>query len=109
MKRHITYKRKKINDNYYQDPNTQNRVEIETNWFTKFFETPYEVNGIFLAYVEYPDTTTPDEIEYFKNLEPAFEFTFITEEEANTMLSNLWQVSVKDFMFTDLRPKIELI
>ncbi len=104
MKRYITYTRKKINDNFYSDPNTNGRVEEETNWVTKFYETPYEVNWVFLAYVSYPSETEQSEVEYFKNLDPEFNFTFITEEEANTLLSELWDVSVSNFDFTDNRP-----
>ena len=29
--------------------------------------------------------------------------TFLTEEEANTFLANIWDVTVKDFEFTDNR------
>lgn len=103
MKRYITYTRKKINDNYYQDPNTNNRVKKETNWVTKFFETPYEFGWVFLAYVEYPNKTTIEEIEYFRNLDKDFNFTFIMEEEVNILLLKIWDISVKDFVFTDNR------
>jgi hypothetical protein len=104
MKRYITYTRKKENDSFYSDPNTNNRVETETNWVTKFYETPYEVDGVFLSYVEYPNETTIEEVEYFKNLDPAYNFTFITEEQANELLANLWDVSVSSFEFNDNRP-----
>lgn len=104
MRKYITYTRKKENDNFYSDPNTNNRVEEETNWVTKFFETAYDHNWVFLAYVEYPDATTPDEISYFQNLDPEFNFTFITEAEANTHLSSIWDITVKDFVFEDNRP-----
>lgn len=111
MKRYITYTRKKINDNYYQDPNTNNKVEIETNWHTTFYETPYEYNWVFLAYVEYGDEFTNEQIEYFRNLDTDFNFTFITEEEANIFLQNFWKdeewnyyVSVANFEFTNNTP-----
>jgi len=106
MKRYITYKRKRINDNLFQDPNTNNRVEIETGWMTKFFETSYQhADWRFLAHVEYPDEATVEQVEYFRLLDPAFEFTFITEQEANTLLQQTynWDVTVTDFVFTDNR------
>lgn len=104
MQRYITYTRKKESDNFYSDPNTNNRVAIETAGYTTFYETCYEYNGTFLAYVEYGDSFTDEQVAYFQNLDPAYNFTFLTEEEANTFLSNLWDVSVKDFIFTDNRP-----
>lgn len=103
MKRYITYKRKKENENFYSDPNTNwkfDRLTVDS----KFYETPYEVDWVFLAYVEYPDETTVEEIEYFRNLDPAYNFTFITEEQANELLANLWDVSVSNFQFNDNRP-----
>ena len=106
MKKYLTYKRKKISDNYYQDPNTNNRVELETNWVTKFTETAYEhADWRFLAYVEYPDETTNEQVEYFRLLDPAFEFTFITEAQATDILNETygWEVVVTSFVFTDNR------
>ena len=108
MLRYITYKRKKVNDNYYQDPNSENRVEIETNWKTIFNETPYQLEDWrFIATVEYRDSETQENIDYFLDLDPAFEFTFITEWEVNELLKELsdetWTVTVKDFIFEDTR------
>ena len=105
MQRYITWTRKKVNDNLYADPNTNDRVNIETNWQTTFYETPYQINDWrFISYVDYPDTTTEEEITYYLWLEPEFNFTLITEEEANTLLSELWDVSVSNFEFKDNRP-----
>jgi len=106
MKQYITWKRKKINDFRYEDPNTNDRVNVETGWITTFFETPYQItDGRFISYVEYPDITSVEEVEYFRNLDPDFSFTFIDELEANTLLSELWDVTVSDFVFTDNRPQ----
>lgn len=59
-----------------------------------------------LLRVEYPDETLEEEVEYFRTLDLDFEFTFITEEEANTLLNEAynWDVIVNDFIFTDNRP-----
>ena len=106
MKRYVTWKEKKINDNLYIHPNTNGRVEEETWWKTIFIETDYKhSDGRFMSVVEYPNTTTPEEVEAFRLLDPAFEFTFITEAEANTFLASLWEVSVSNFEFTDNRPR----
>ena len=106
MLRYITYTRKKVNDNYYMDPNSQNTFENQTTNST-FYETPYEINWTFIAYVEYPDDTTQDRIDELLQAYTSFNFSFITEEEANELLSELWDVSVKDFVFTDNIPIID--
>lgn len=103
IKRYITFFRKKENENFYSDPNTNwkfDRLTVDS----KFYETPYEVNWTFLAYVEYPDNTLLSTIDNFIVENSEYNFTFLTEEEANEFLSNLWDVSVKDFIFTDNRP-----
>lgn len=105
MRKYITYTRKKINDNYYQDPNTNNIVEEATGWITKFTETAYDYNGVFIAYVEFPTDTSDEQIEYFRTLDSDFNFTFVTEEEANIHLANIWDITVEDFVFTDNRPE----
>jgi len=105
MKRLITYKRKKINDFLYEDPNTNHRVTMETSWQTIFTETPYNLaDWRFICIVEYWDDETEENINYFMNLDTAFEFTFIEEDEANVLLSELWDIVVNDFVFTDNRP-----
>ena len=101
--KYITYSRVKANDNFYLDPNTNNSFENATN-NSKFNETPYEVDGVFLATVEYPDTTTQEEIDGLLLAYKDFGFAFISEEEANEHLSKIWDVSVEDFIFTDNRP-----
>jgi len=103
MIKYITYTRKKISDNYYQDPNTNNIVEEATSWITKFTETAFDFNWVFLAYVEFPNDTTDEQIEYFRTLDTDFNFTFITEEEANIHLSKIWDISVDNFNFDDKR------
>lgn len=109
MHKYITYTRKKISDNRYLDPNTNDIVEKATSWIAKFTETAYEFNWVFLATVEFSTETPIEQIEYFRSLDPEFNFTFITEEEANIELAKLWDVKVKDFVFTDSRPVLDLI
>jgi len=105
MKQYITWNRKKVNDFLYEDPNTNNRVSKETNWQTTFNETGFQIaDGRFISWVEYPDTTTQEEITYYLSLEPEFNFNLIDETEANALLSELWEVSVNNFIFTDNRP-----
>jgi len=43
-----------------------------------------------LSYVEYPDETTAEQVEYFRLLDPAFEFTFITESQAIDLLNETY-------------------
>ena len=102
MKRYITYNRVQTDKNNFIDPNTNNSFENATEGST-FYETCYNLDGVFLAYVEYPDNTTQWQIDWLLEEYSAFNFTFITEEEANTHLSKIWDISVKDFIFTDKR------
>ena len=116
MKTYVTYKRKKVSENFYADPNTNNAVFEQTGWQITFHETPYEVNGVFVASIEYDGrSVNPTELEYFRTLDPAFEFTILEETEVNTILENFWfdeswvqYVSVDNFEFTDNRPTIDL-
>jgi hypothetical protein len=105
MKKYITWKRKKVNENCYKDPNTDNRTNEETTWQATFTETTYKINdGRFISFVEYSDDCLEDDVETFRNLDPDFEFTFIDENTANTLLSELGDVTVSNFEFTDNRP-----
>jgi hypothetical protein len=105
IQRYVTWKRKMVDTCCYKDPNTDDRVFSETNWGTTFIETPYQIaDWRFISLVEYPDTCTQQEIDYFKTLDPAFEFTFIDETTANTLLSELWDVTVTNWVFSDNRP-----
>lgn len=116
MKQYITYKRKKINEFLYEDPNTNNRVYKETWGKTIFTETPYKIpDGRFISIVEYADTETAENIEYFRTLDLAFEFTFIDELTANTLLKELWTdetwiqyVKVNNFIFEDNKPTLNI-
>jgi len=54
--------------------------------------------------VEYPDETTQARIDELITAYAPFEFTFIEEAEANTLLSELGDVTVSNFIFTDNRP-----
>ena len=104
MRRYITYKRVKASDNFYLDPNTNWQFEQATE-NSKFYETPYQYNWTFLAYVEYPDATTQERIDTLMQSYTSFNFTFITEAGANVFLSQIWDITVANFVFTDNRPK----
>jgi len=112
MKKYTTYKRKKINDNFYADPNTNNGVEVQTGGKIIFHETPYELNGVFLSWIEFDGRSiNPMELEYFRTLDPDFDFTIIDEATANIFLQGLWfdenglqYVSVNNFEFLDNIP-----
>lgn len=108
MKQYITWEAKKKNDNCFEHPNTNNIVEIETNWQTIFTETPYKIaDGRYISFVEYPnDTDEPTKLKYL-NLEPEFKFKFIDETEANLLLSELGDVTVSNFIFEDNRPNLD--
>ena len=111
MKKYITWNRKKVNDNYYQDPNTNDRASLESGWVVTFTETPYQLNWTFISVVEYPDNTPQEQLDYFMSIDPDFNFTILTEEEANALLQTAynWEVSVNNFVFTDNRPNNFLI
>ena len=100
MKKYITYTRVRASDNFYLDPNTNNQFEQATENST-FYETPYQYNWTFLAYVEYPDDTTQARIDELLQAYSSFNFTFITEEEASTFLAQIWDITVSNFVFTD--------
>jgi hypothetical protein len=53
MKNYVTYKRKKLSDNFYADPNTNNGVYNESGGLISLTETPYEIDGVFISYIEY--------------------------------------------------------
>ena len=104
MQRYITWKRVQTSPTQFIDPNTNNTFNEVTNWAT-FTETPYQIaDWRFISVIEYPDNTTQERINSLMAEYSAFEFTFITEEEANTLLSELWDVKVSNFNFTDNRP-----
>ena len=104
MKQYITYTRVRANDNLYLDPNTNDSFENATK-DSKFNETPYGKDWVFLASVEYPDTTTQEEIDGLILAYKEFEFTFISEEQANLLLKWIDElISVSNFKFTDNRP-----
>jgi len=108
MQRYITYKRVKENEFKYNDPNTDWKFEEATN-DSVFNESPYLlVDGRFVCDVIYPDNTTQEQIDWLIIANSSFEFTFITEEEANSLLSELWDVTVNNFIFTDNR-EIEVV
>ncbi len=102
--RYILWNRVKINDNKYIDPNSDNLYSNSTNWGT-FHETPYLLdNWKFVSWIEYPSETTQERIDELVEAFSWFNFEFVTEAEANDLLSELWDVTVSDFVFEDLRP-----
>ena len=105
IRRYITYKRVKENEFYYKDPNSWNQFEEATNE-SKFNETPYKFNWVFLASVEYPDNTPQEVVDWLLEAYKPFDFQFITEEEANIFLAQIWDIKVKDFIFEDNREQL---
>lgn len=110
MKQYITYTRVKANDSLYLDPNTNNSFENATK-DSRFNETPYEVDWTYLAFVEYPDLTSPEVLLWLIKSYSEFNFKFISEEEANEFLAKIWGednweqlITVKDYEFTNNRP-----
>lgn len=102
MLRYITYSRVQVDINNFIDPNTNDSFENATEGST-FFETSYDLDWVFLAYVEYLNETTQEQIDWLLEAYSAFSFTFITEEEANIHLAKIWDITVKDFKFDDKR------
>jgi len=102
MQQYITYTRVKASNSVYLDPNTNWKFEEATNE-SKFNETPYEFNWVFLASVEYPDNTPQEVVDWLLEAYKPFDFQFITEEEANIFLAQIWDIKVKDFIFEDNR------
>lgn len=91
------------------DPNTDWAFENATEGAI-FTETPYQIaDGRFISVVEYPDETTQSTIDWLILAYSVFEFTFIDETEANLLLSELWDVTVTNFIFKDNRPTDFLI
>jgi len=105
MKKYITWKPKKVNSNLIEHPNTNDRVNKETKWAIIFTETPYQIaDGRYISFLEHDWNIVQAQLDNWKVLDPAFEFTIIDEVEANLLLSELWDVSVTDFIFSDNRP-----
>ena len=102
MKRYITYKRKEVNW-HFLDPNTNNAFEKATI-NSIFQETPYQNAGVFLGVIEYPESTTQEIIDDMLQKYSEFNFSFIAENEANLFLQTIWEITVKDYIFTDNRP-----
>jgi hypothetical protein len=105
MKKYITWKPKKINDYLYEHPNTNDRVQTETSWAIIFTETSFQIDdGRYISLVEHADDMPQSEIDHWRELDTAYEFTIIDETTANTLISELWDVTVSNFIFTDNRP-----
>lgn len=113
VKQYLTWKRVKVNDNFYRDPNTDNVFKAITTWAI-FHETPFQIpDWRFVSWVEYPDNTPQERIDQVISQNIAFEATFITEIQANLLLRELWvdennnaYVTVANFVFTDNRPEM---
>ena len=104
MLNYITWKSVEITPNYFIHPNTDSLFNDVTTDST-FFETGYKIaDGRYVSYVEYPDTTTQATIDNLIATYNQFEFVIIDETTANTLLSELWDVTVANYVFTDNRP-----
>jgi hypothetical protein len=109
MLKYITWRAKKINANLIEHPNTNDRVNLETAWAITFTETPYQIaDGRYISFLEHAWNITQAQLDHWRTLDPAFEFTIIDETTTNTLLSELWDVTVTNFIFTDNRPVLEL-
>lgn len=105
-----------MNDNFFADPNTNNAVQEQTWGQIIFHETAYEVDWVFVAWIEYDGRSINlAELEYFRTLDSDFEFTIIEEVEVNQILENMWfdnannpYITVKDFVFTDNTPELDI-
>lgn len=89
-----------------EHPNTHDQDKTVSWDEVNFTETPYFFSdGRNLAYITYNENITSyQDLVDFAAVEPAFELTIIDEIEANLLLSELWDVSVTDFVFEDNRP-----
>ncbi len=116
MKKYITWKSKKINDNYFTHPNTSNRASNESNWDIIFTETSYKsIDWRYMSFVEHDGALPQARLDSLMIMDADFEFTSVTEESMNAdLLEAYWttewpwlvqpMVSVSNFVFTDLRP-----
>lgn len=105
MQKIITWKAKKINDYLYEHPNTNDRVQTETSWAITFTETNFQIaDGRYISLVQHADNMSQESIDYWRELDPAYEFTIIDEATANSLLAELWDVTISNFIFTDNRP-----
>lgn len=89
-----------------EHPNTHDQDKKDTWWEIEFTQTPYQFSdGRNLAIITYDDgiVTYEDLVAYWQ-IKPEFELHIITEEEANTLLSELWDITVSNFEFIDNRP-----
>ena len=104
MKRLITWNRVQVSTYNLIDPNTNNQFNEVTEGAI-FHETNLQLaDGRFVSLVEYPDATTQERLDELIAAYAPFHFTFIEEAEANTLLAELWDVTVANFEFTDNRP-----
>ncbi len=112
-KKYVTWKAKKVNDNCYQHPNTDWRANNESNWDIIFTESPYQaIDGRYMSFVEHDWALPQARLDQLMWVEPAFEFTSVTEESINAdLLEAYWMtwehqaVSYSNFEPNDLRPQ----
>lgn len=104
MKQYITWIWKIVNWGI-EHPNTHDQDKAQTDWKIDFVQYWFEVNNVNLAVIEYDESIVSwEDLIAYANIEPLFNLTIITEEEVNTFLANIWDITVKDFVFTDNRP-----
>ena len=116
VKKYVTWKPKKVNDNLYKHPNTDNRASIDSNWDIDFTETPYQaLDGRYMSYAAHDWALPQARLDALMDIDADFEFTSVTEEQINTFLLEAywmeWEnqaVSVSNFVFTDLRPNEDI-
>jgi len=113
VKKYVTWKAKKINDSYYQHPNTDGRANSESNGDINFIETPYEsIDGTYISIAEHEWNLPQARLNALMIKDPDFQFVSVTEEEVNVILLEAywldWEsnpyVSVSNHEFTDNRP-----
>lgn len=90
---------------WIEHPNTHDQDKTGTGWQISLIETPYEFSdGRNLATIEYNEViVSQDDLISFANIKPEFDLTIIDEIGANDLLSELWDITVVNFHFTDNR------
>lgn len=116
VKKYVTWKAKKVNDNCYQHPNTDGRASSESNWDINFIETPYKsAEWVYIGIAEHDWALPQARLDALMIVDPDFQFYSATEEEVNTLLLDTygyveWEwiqppmVSYSNHVVTDLRP-----
>jgi len=109
IQKYVTWKPKQVNSNLYEHPCTNDRVNKETNWQIIFTETRFQLaDWRYVSFLEHDWNIVQEQLDNWKVLDPAFEFTIITEEEANILLNELGDITVSNFEFIDNRPVLDI-